>query len=116
MEKGPVRVGTLALQVRQEIAPQLSGSREADDRGIHDGRTGAQRQLARQRRTGMAVLDRHLGEWMLEPQEPRTGDNGRAAHFTPHRRAGHVEIDQPDVGNRHLAADRFEPDLLPHVA
>src|SRR4051794_6508458 len=100
MQKRPVRMRALALDVMQEVTPTLASARRSDHRRHRHRRLGAERQLARQHAPYAISLDRALRQWVLEANEPLSDGDGTPLHRARHLGAARPEVDERDLSHR----------------
>ena len=78
VQEGSIRMGSLELDVSEEIAPHLAASCGSDDRGVGDGLARAERKCAFEASGGDAADNAAIGERLLEAKVEIPGHNRRA--------------------------------------
>ncbi len=111
MQKSPVRMRPLLLDIRKKIPPHLPWSRHPNHRRISNRIPCLQRQHARQNRRCSPIFHRTLRQRKLKPEKEISRHHRRTRNLPHNLCTWRVEVKHPHLGN----INRLRPGLQRHL-
>ena len=116
MQKRPVRMRALALEIGQKVPAQLAPGHKTSHQRTGIMLPRPQRSAARHKTADIAHLPAIDGERMFRAEKHRIGRHRRTFHRTRGMGTGEIHFQQQNSAERHLLFAGRERIFLPHIA